>query len=437
LVPRSPTLSPGNGSRGVKRLARASLIVLLALAAPVLLALWLALSDRPALPPAPPWSLTELSRVKAVLGAELRRGNVREHVLTLTKRDLEIMVAQAARDYGPPRVDVDLTTGRARLRVSLALPANPLGSWLNLDAQLNDSDGMPGVDALRIGSLPVPAWLADAALGLALQRVASSPHGDAAARIVQRVSFVRGQVKVVVDWRSDSPRVLAASLVPLDQQLRLHAYADELATITHQLAATRREVSMAELVTPLFTLAKKRSDTADAAAENRAALLVLTLYANGRNLAAIVPQARGWKTPRPLIVTLNGRTDTPLHFLVSAAVAAEASGPLADAIGLYKEASDAQGGSGFSFNDLAADRAGTRFGLAATRAPKRLQSLLAGSVSESDLMPMVADLPEGLSAAEFAQRFGQVGTPAYDQVLADIETRIDRCRVYAGIDTRS
>src|SRR5574337_822264 len=151
---RSPAAWRRHRPRGVKLLARALLIALLALAAIVLLALWLALSDRPALPPAPPWSLTELSRVKAVLGAELRRGNAREHVLSVTKRDLEIMLAQATRDFGAPRVDVDLTTGRARLRVSLALPGNPLGRWLDLDAQLNDADGLPGVDSLRIGALP-------------------------------------------------------------------------------------------------------------------------------------------------------------------------------------------------------------------------------------------------------------------------------------------
>ena len=34
-----------------------------------------------------------------------------------------------------------------------------------------------------------------------------------------------------------------------------------------------------------------------------------------------------------------------------------------DAIGVYKEVRDSRGGSGFSFNDMAANRAGTRFGL--------------------------------------------------------------------------
>jgi hypothetical protein len=49
---------------------------------------------------------------------------------------------------------------------------------------------------------------------------------------------------------------------------------------------------------------------------------------------------------------LRGRLDFPQHLLISAALAAEGGGPLADAIGLYKEVADARHGSGFSFNDI-------------------------------------------------------------------------------------
>ena len=64
---------------------------------------------------------------------------------------------------------------------------------------------------------------------------------------------------------------------------------------------------------------------------------------------------------------LQARPAGPRHLLISAARAAEGGGPLSDAIGVYKEVSDSRGGSGFSFNDLAADRAGTRLGLRARR----------------------------------------------------------------------
>lgn len=392
----------------------------------IVVAVGLAVDSSPALPAATPWTLTELSRLKAVVGEELRHGQSPERVLTLTRRDLEILAGQTLRGFGAPRFEVELSTGRARVRGSVALALGVAAAWLNLDARLNDSPGVPEVDSLRIGSLPVPAWLAEALASLAIQRLVGDR--EAAGEILKRVSFVNGQLKLTVDWRDDSARVIAASLVGSTDIERWHAYADALASLTRARSGPPA-VSLVDLLLPMFALAQQRSRNSEAAAENRAALLVLTLYVNGHSLATITPHARRWPEPRMLRVTLNGRTDTPLHFLISAAIAAEAGGPLADAVGLYKEASDAQGGSGFSFNDLAADRAGARFGLLAARSPQQLQRLLVGSLTERDLMPEVADLPDGLAAPAFADRFGRVGTPAYDRLVADIDARIDRCRI--------
>ncbi len=177
----------------------------------------------------------------------------------------------------------------------------------------------------------------------------------------------------------------------------------------------------------MFELAARRSTAAGGAAqENLAALLTLALHVNGRSWSEFVPAARDWPRPRPVVVTLYGRDDFPQHWLVSAAIAIEGGGPLADAVGLYKEVADMQrGGSGFSFNDLAADRAGRRYGLLAVQTPAALQDRLAAGVKEADLMPDVADLPEFMPADEFRRRYGAVGSPAYERMLALIDSRVD------------
>ena len=108
-----------------------------------------------------------------------------------------------------------------------------------------------------------------------------------------------------------------------------------------------------------MALAAERGGAGDPQAESRALIAVVAFYVNGKGLAAIVPGAKDWPRPVAKTVTLNGRTDSPQHFTVSAALAAHAGGPLSDAIGLYKEVDDSRRGSGFSFNDIAADRAGT------------------------------------------------------------------------------
>ena len=82
----------------------------------------------------------------------------------------------------------------------------------------------------------------------------------------------------------------------------------------------------------------------------------------GHSLERILPEAAVWPQPARQTVTLDGRDDFAKHFMVSAAIAAYADTALSDAIGLYKEIEDSRIGSGFSFNDIAADRAGTKFG---------------------------------------------------------------------------
>jgi hypothetical protein len=183
---------------------------------------------------------------------------------------------------------------------------------------------------------------------------------------------------------------------------------------------------VAEFLPPLFALAAERSAAGgQAAAENRAALLTLTFYANQRPLGMLVPAAHLWPQPKPGVVTLRQRQDTALHFLVSAVIAAEDGTPLADAVGLWKELDDARrGGSGFSFNDLAADRAGTRFGERAVRDPLRLQQRIAAGIGDADLLPEVGDLPENLPEHEFIARFGGVGGAGYKRLLAIIESRL-------------
>jgi hypothetical protein len=154
-------------------------------------------------------------------------------------------------------------------------------------------------------------------------------------------------------------------------------------------------------------------------------ILLLALYVNGQDLTAIVPNAKNWPRPWRHEVLLNGRADFSKHFMVSAALAAKAGGPLSDAVGLYKELADAREGSGFSFNDIAADRAGTRFGeyAADSASARKLQQRLRAGIAERDLMPPTEDLPEFMPEQEFVRRFGGVDAPAYNKMMAEIERR--------------
>jgi len=417
-------LPPRALSRWLSRLLLAALI---ALPLAALAALWLALEPAPQVTQTAEVSAADIDRALKLLQHNDPRGKLPgiTRAVLLSQRDLELLINQAGRRWGDARARVRLQPGVARLQASVQLPDNPFGRWLNIDTVLRQTSTVPSVERLRLGRLPVPGWLAEAALPRLLGALNLRAQGELAQRLVSQVGFGSQQLVLAYAWPDDPQRQLADSVLPAEEQARLKVYADRLATLSVELGSG--PVSMARLLAPVFALAQQRSpDRATARRENRAALVSLAFLVNGQGLSALLPSAQAWPAPRPMRITLQGRRDTPQHFLVSAALAAEGGGPLADAIGLYKEVADSRGGSGFSFNDLAADRAGTRFGLRAANDPQALQARLAAGVQEPDLLPPVADLPESMGAAEFQRRFGGVDAPAYQAMLREIEARLDR-----------
>jgi len=406
-------------------LGLAVLALLLALAG--LAALALAFEPHPRVAEAGDVAPQDIERALALARSHDPRGalpGIRREA-RLAERDLDLLLNHAARRWLGARVQVTLGDRRAALQASALWPGHPLGEWLNLRAELVETpSGLPQWQGMRLGRLPVPAGLAKA-LAPALLRHAGLPLDPTlAADIVAEVRFSPGLLRLGYAWQPGSTeRVLHGLLSPAEQE-RLLAYQGALAQAVraHRPGWT---VPLTELLPPLFALAQQRSaDGGDAAAENRAALLTLTFYANHRSLAKLVPQARMLPAAPPRHVLLAGRADLPRHFLVSATLVTESTHPLAQAIGLHKELSDARGGSGFSFNDMAANLAGVRLGRLAQAQPQRLQAWLAAGVDEAQILPRVDDLPEHLPEAEFVRRFGGVDGKNYRRTMAQIEARV-------------
>ena len=169
---------------------------------------------------------------------------------------------------------------------------------------------------------------------------------------------------------------------------------------------------------------------------NRAAILALGITLGDERLARLV----GLQLEIDLVrqaaavragTTLRGRDDWSRHYSVSAALAVLEHPFASDAAGLMKEQLDAlTQGSGFSFGDLAADRAGVRFAAAATHsdaAAEAMQARLQRGFAVADFFPPAADLPENLSVERFRRDYGGVGSPRYRQLTAEIEARLDAC----------
>ena len=418
-----------------------------------------AIEGQPSTPAAPVVSEADITRAMLLMQAHDPRGQLPgiTRLLALNERDLALLMAQVGRRLGPAHTRARLHAGSARLQASLALPPNPFGAWLNLELRLSQRPtGVPDIDRLRLGHLSLPGWLVAPALAPVVAVLGLRAQSHAALKVISHVALAPGALMLAYAWPDDLQATLTGGLLAPAEQARVAVYAARLTSLmvdlaqeltdtgsTHTSAAfgAMPAVSMAKLLPPLFALARQRSsDRASAVLENRAALMALAFLVDGHGLSGHRPTARlasgqagGQRnTPGPAAsVTLLGRVDTPQHFLVSAALSAQGGAALADAVGLYKELSDSKGGSGFSFNDLAADRAGVRFGQFSERDPIGFQTRLAAGVGEGELMPIVADLPEELTRQEFQRRFGGVGGRIYQQMLSDIEARLDRLALLA------
>lgn len=133
--------------------------------------------------------------------------------------------------------------------------------------------------------------------------------------------------------------------------------------------------------------------------------------------------------------TARGRADTLKHFLVSAAMAATLGESEANLWGVGKELSDATrpGGSGFSFADLASDRAGVRFARGVLAGTTPVVGL-ARSFQVENYVPSLAGLAEGLPLRDVLRQYGGQGDPRFDAEIAKIDARIEALPPYKTFD---
>lgn len=416
------------------------------LGAPLLLGLALlaAAEPEPLVHESPAVTSEEKRRLYVLLRQEnpnkIAPGDTRS--LTLESRDIDLLLA-----WGLPVV---FGEGRARARVHLVSPQEATVSltlrlpaltggrrYLNVVAgsRVHIDGGRVSLadPRLRLGRLVLPhqplRWLSPVLSGLV--RADRRPRPVLAG--LQTLDIASGRVTLVYS-RMDLPPGLLASLIwgegPNEaMRLGIRSHLEGLLEAAPRLPPGEQRLGAA--VEAAFARARERSATSPPVLENRAALLALGILLGHSRLGPLVGQAmdeKDWRRAAPLArATLRGRQDWTKHFFVSAALTVLSAQAPSDAIGLFKEELDAGGGSGFSFGDLMADRAGTTFALLATRdeaAARALQERLAAGFRVDDFFPEAADLPENVQDAELQAHSGGVGGALFRKYAAEVERRL-------------
>lgn len=404
------------------------LFALIVLPLALLAGLWGVATDaKPSVKRSVQVNLADLDRGKAIVDAlglrRMKEGEVRQ--LVLSESDLDKGVNFLTHRSVSGSASVQIVLSQLIVRASVPLPVPRVRRFVNIELALAPSDELMQPARLRIGKLSLPAGFAGNFVRWSLAR---SPYAGnlAAARTMLNSAQISGQTLALrFTWRGAAlEQAMNGSAGQGIDEATLAAYRNRLNRSGNG--------DFAVLLGEAFKLAQERSKNHDPVAENRAALTVLAERALGGRL---ISQRGMVKADRRAGLKLAGRVDASQHFAFSAFLAATGGEGLSDLAGLYKELKDAQqGGSGFSFIDLAADRAGSRLGEACTRSRAsalKLQSRLAGVADANVFFPVVRDLPEFMQQAEFQRRFGGVGQPAYQRMVEQIEARIAGVPLYA------
>ena len=134
------------------------LVALLAIPALVIFA---AIESQPLVQPARQLAHRDIERIRQLLRQHDPRHLKKQEVrtLSLTQRDLNLLIQYAAPRNLALGSQAALHPDDLQARVTLKLPDNPLGDYLNISTALSTDDGGLHIDRLSVGRLALPGWL--------------------------------------------------------------------------------------------------------------------------------------------------------------------------------------------------------------------------------------------------------------------------------------
>jgi len=368
----------------------------------------------------------------------MRPGSAPSSKVSLSENDLNEVLALAVRGIRAANAQVRIDSSGLTGNLSLHLPKNPFGDYINVTANVEPfSDGLK-VSKLTVGDLELSGHIllgiAEVLLNRALE---GEVLGTELLASMESLTVNHSRVTVVYhpvpNFRNKVNRLKQQVQFGEDNSQRVRSYYQQLCAF-RQKGPTGGHTTLSSYLSHLFEVSGQLSlARGQAVEENRAALLALALFLGSDKFDTLIG-ALDDSTCRPALgyIGLANRNDLRLHFIFSAALQVISNSGVSFSIGEFKELLDTErGGSGFSFADLAADRAGIRFAEFAVddAGASHLQQMAAEFSSETVFFPSISGLPEGIHQQEFERR-GGIESEFYKKYLATIEQRIDQLPLY-------
>ena len=375
-----------------------------------------------------PLSNSDIHRAKEIVANSTLK---RQNAIHLNEKELSLALSYLLNKYIRSTSKITISKDLLHFKISLLLNNNDFDKYLNLNFKLTKQQGYPAINSLQIGKIKIADEYAGLILESIIEYTPLKEYYILAAQHIKDIQISTTGVTINYISSADLKSQKKLSLSNTHYQPVIF-YQQHIAKIISQHDPKWR-LSLAELMQPLFKLAYHRSTFANAISENRAILIAISTYVNKNEIQAFLPIDISPTTQKQYPASLYQRTDMAKHFIASAALAATGAGTLAQIIGQEKELIDAKQGSGFSFIDLAGDRAGLRFGKTAVKSEKKarkLQKRMANIKDYTAFMPEVRDLPENMNDMAFKQTYRSIYSSKYQRMLKKIDRRISDLAIY-------
>jgi len=412
----------------LKKLFKAALFGLLGIATFLTVILCFALDNSPQDIVLQGMNRDDIQRAKQLLHVEPEE---RESLKTvsLNQKDLNIAVSYLLNHFVENTSLVLIEPERIFFQIAIFVPENPWGRYLDLHFVLIQTPSTIAIKSFKIGEISIPDRAANILIPLIVHKTGLNQYWLAATHYIKDVHITPQTLEIsYLGSIVDAARELAIN--KHKDYPNLDLYQQQINDIANHHDPAWR-LSLSELLQPLFVSALHRSTLETAIRENRTVIIAVASYIYKNDLRKFLP--RGLVYNKEYLVFAYKRIDIPQHFIASALLTAVDSSLLSQQMGIDKEVGDSQHGSGFSFIDLTADRAGIRFGQQAIASPqqaRKLQENMAVIKDYAAIIPDIAGLPENMDEETFKHNYGNISSPAYQEMIQLIDQRISALAVY-------
>ncbi|MDD1621658.1 MAG: hypothetical protein LUQ11_09265 [Methylococcaceae bacterium] len=349
--------------------------------------------------------------------------------VSLNQKDLNIAAGYLLSHFVENTTLIQIVNDRILFQIAVFVPQNPWGRYLDFSFSLNQVEDAIRIKSFKIGEISIPDPTANRLIPFIIRHTPLNKYWVAANQYVKNVRITPQTLDIsYLGSIVDTAKQLAIN--KHKNYPNLHVYQQQINDIVSRHDPAWR-LSLSDLLQPLFLSAFQRSDDDDAIRENRAVIIAVASYIYKNELRRYLPLGLVYSKEYPVFA--YKRIDIPQHFIASALVTAVDSSLLSEQLSVDKEVGDAQQGSGFSFIDLTADRAGTRFGRLAIASPhqaRELQRMMSTLKHYSSIIPDIQDLPEHMDEQAFKLKYGGIDSPAYQAMIREIDTRISALPMY-------